>query len=208
MNASRKKNFSIPPPLEVIDLFCGIGGLSYGLKSQGFNIIAGYDIDFTCAYAYHHNNDAEFRFKDIKQVTTQEISTSYSKQAIRILAGCAPCQPFSSYAFKNKKKDPNKYSLLDQFGRLAKSVLPEIITMENVPQILNFKEKHVFQNFVKTLENCGYEVFFQVVYCPDYGIPQTRKRLVLLASKFGKIELIPPINTPDNYITVKNKIGT
>ena len=195
------------PSIEVVDLFCGIGGLSYGLKSQGLTIKAGYDIDYTCEYAYRHNNKAVFRYEDIRKVTAEEINNTYSKGSIRVLAGCAPCQPFSSYAFKNKNKDPNKYSLLDEFGRLVEEVQPDIVTMENVPQILNFKLRDVFQQFVNTLEKNGYNVSSKVVFCPEYGIPQTRKRLVLLASKKGKIELIPPTHTSDNYVTVRETIG-
>lgn len=83
----------------------------------------------------------KFIYKDIKTVSPDEIRTAYGKGSIRVLAGCAPCQPFSSYAFKNKKKDPNKYDLLYEFGRLVKAVHPDIVTMENVAQILSFKEK-------------------------------------------------------------------
>lgn len=202
-NKSKQSSF----PIEVVDLFCGIGGLSFGLKSQGLKIKAGYDLDYTCEFAYHHNNKAEFRYKDIRKVTAEEINNTYSKDAIRVLAGCAPCQPFSSYAFKNKNKDPNKYSLLDEFGRLVEEVQPDIVTMENVPQILKFKLRNVFQQFVETLEKNGYNVSHKVVFCPDYGIPQTRKRLVLLASKKGKIELIPPTHSPENYVSVKDAIG-
>nr|WP_199220989.1 MULTISPECIES: DNA cytosine methyltransferase [unclassified Fibrobacter] len=128
MARNHKKSAEKKTPLiEVVDLFCGIGGLSYGLKSQGLKIKAGYDLDYTCEYAYHHNNDAEFRYEDIRKVTAEEINNTYSKGAIRVLAGCAPCQPFSSYAFKNKNKDPNKYSLLDEFGRLVEDVQPDIV---------------------------------------------------------------------------------
>lgn len=111
MKGKNIKNESFPS-IEVIDLFCGIGGLSFGMKSKGFNILAGYDLDATCRYAYETNNNAKFIYKDIKTVSPDEIRTAYGKGSIRVLAGCAPCQPFSSYAFKNKKKDPNKYDLL------------------------------------------------------------------------------------------------
>lgn len=79
----------------------------------------------------------------------------YSKGAIHVLAGCAPCQPFSSYAFKNKEKDPNKYDLLYEFGRLVREVKPDIVTMENVPAIRKFKLKPVLQDFISTLEKEG-----------------------------------------------------
>ena len=96
----------------VIDLFCGIGGLSYGLKQEGFNIIAGFDIDKTCEFAYTHNNNAQFFDTDVAKVTKRLIKKLFGKSKIKVLAGCAPCQPFSSYAFKNKEKDPDKYDLL------------------------------------------------------------------------------------------------
>ena len=194
---------------EVVDLFCGIGGLSYGLKTAGFHILAGYDLDWTCKFAYETNTGGKFNYRDVNTITGDEIKKLYSKRkkTIRILAGCAPCQPFSSYAFKNKHKDPNKYDLLYQFGRLVGEVLPDIVTMENVTQILNFKAKPVLQDFIDTLKSLGYSVDARPVYCPDYGIPQTRKRLVLLASRLGEIRLIPPTHDKKHYVTVRETIG-
>ena len=191
----------------VVDLFCGVGGLSHGLKQGGLNIIAGFDIDKTCEYAYTHNNGAQFFDTDISKVTKEQVLSLFGDSKIKVLAGCAPCQPFSSYAFKNKKKDPSKYDLLYQFGRLVEEVQPDIVTMENVPQIASFSLKNVLQDFVDLLENHHYHCSVKVVYCPDYGIPQTRKRLVLLASKFGDIKLISPTHSKDNYVTVKDVIG-
>lgn len=202
-----KKNLNNDLNVEVIDLFCGIGGLSYGMKSKGFKILAGFDLDYTCQYAYEINNEAKFVYKDIKEVTKDDILPLYSKDAIKVLAGCAPCQPFSSYAFKNKTKDPNKYDLLYEFGRLVKEVKPDIVTMENVPAIQKFKLKNVLQDFIEVLKKEGYFVSEKVVYCPDYGIPQTRKRFVLLASKLGEIRLISPTHLKENYVTVRDTIG-
>ena len=194
------------PRIEVVDLFCGTGGLSYGMKSHGLHIVSGYDIDPTCQFAYETNNDAKFYFKDIREVTGDDVKKHYSRKSIRVLAGCAPCQPFSSYAHTNKKKDPNKYDLLYEFGRLVKEVKPDIVTMENVPSILTFSLKPVFPDFVNTLKEEGYNIQYKVVFCPDYGIPQTRRRLVLLASRFGTISLIEKTNTPENYKTVGDTI--
>ena len=72
------------PKIEVVDLFCGIGGLSYGMKSKGFKILAGFDIDWTCKYAYETNNEAKFVYKDIKTVTKDDIKPLYSKNARRM----------------------------------------------------------------------------------------------------------------------------
>lgn len=193
--------------ISVIDLFCGIGGLSYGMKSAGLNIVAGFDIDTTCKYAYEKNNKAKFFHTDIKSVTPESINALYNKTKIRVLAGCAPCQPFSSYANTVKTKNSDKYDLLYEFGRLAKDVLPDVITMENVAQILSFKDKPVLQDFIQLLKDNKYSVSINTVFCPDYGIPQTRKRLVLLASRLGEINLIKPTHKPEEYITVKEVIG-
>lgn len=195
------------PRIEVVDLFCGIGGLSYGMKSKGFKVLAGIDLDWTCQYAYEVNNEAKFIYKDIREVTAADIIPLYSKNGIKVLAGCAPCQPFSSYAFKNRKKDPGKYDLLYEFGRLVEEVQPDVVTMENVIQILNFKEKPVLQDFVEKLKCLGYKIDVNQVFCPDYGIPQTRKRLVLLASKLGEIKLMSPTHDKEHYVTVRDIIG-
>ncbi|TWI16590.1 DNA cytosine methyltransferase [Sphingobacterium siyangense] len=190
----------------VIDLFCGIGGLSYGMYKSGFDIIAGYDIDGTCSYAYEQNNNSVFHKKDVSKITGAELSKLFDGYKIKVLAGCAPCQPFSSYAFKVKDKDKNKYNLLYQFGRLVEETLPDIVTMENVSQIESFNQKPVLLDFVSKLENMGYHISYKTVFCPDYGIPQTRKRLVLLASKLGEISLIEPTHTKGNYVTVADAI--
>ena len=191
----------------VIDLFCGIGGLSHGMYKEGLDIIAGFDIDDTCKYAYEKNNKSTFYNQDIKTVTKEQISSLFKGYDIKVLAGCAPCQPFSSYAFNVKDKDKNKYDLLYEFGRIVEEVLPDIVTMENVAQILSFKQKPVLSDFVNLLERNQYHVDFKIVYCPDYGIPQTRKRIVLLASRLGEINLIPSTHKKKNYKTVRQTIG-
>lgn len=197
---------SIVKSTGVIDLFCGIGGLSNGMYQEGFDIIAGFDIDESCKYAFETNNKSKFHKQDIKTVTKEQIDKLFSNCEIKILAGCAPCQPFSSYSFKVKDKDKNKYDLLYEFGRLVEEVLPDIVTMENVSQILSFKQKPVLEDFINTLKKNNYEVDLKVVYCPDYGIPQTRKRIVLLASRLGKISLLPPTHNKIKYKTVRQTI--
>ncbi|QQV02591.1 MULTISPECIES: DNA cytosine methyltransferase [Chryseobacterium] len=200
-------DFKLSKP-KVIDLFCGVGGLSHGFVQEDINVLAGIDIDETCRFAFERNNNSKFISKSITEISADEITEIYGDSNIKILVGCAPCQNFSSYMFKDKEKESNKWKLLYEFSRLIKNVQPEIVSMENVAQLLNFKKAPVFQDFLDNLTDLGYYVHYEVVYCPDYGIPQNRKRLILLASKFGDIKLIPKTHTKENYITVKDAIGS
>jgi len=187
--------------IEAVDLFCGVGGLTAGLIQSGIVVKAGYDIAEECRFAYEYNNKATFVHKDVAEVTASEVSSWYSNGCIRLLAGCAPCQPFSTY---NKGKDTTKdkkWPLLYHFARLIKEVQPELVTMENVPEVIKHK---VYEDFIEELENLGYVVTAQEVACVQYGIPQTRRRHVVLASKLGKVELIKP--THNKPITVKEVI--
>lgn len=178
--------------IQIVDLFCGVGGLTRGLLDAGLNVVAGFDLDNTCKYTYETNNNVTFYNKNIRDLTGEDINACYSEGAIKILVGCAPCQPFSQMRFKMGKQNSKdeKYNLLSEFGRMIKEVQPTIISMENVP---NIKETKIFFDFLKLLkDNNYYTDGGQVVYCPDYGIPQNRRRFVLLASKLGDIHLIPP----------------
>lgn len=189
-----------------IDLFCGIGGLSFGLKKAGIKIKAGIDQDYTCKYAYESNNDAEFIGEDISKIKGRELIAKYWNNVdVKILAGCAPCQPFSTHSNKIKGKEGNeKWNLLLEFKRLIEETNPHIVSMENVPNLSN---KNIFHLFVDYLKTEDYFVSYSNVFCPEYGIPQNRRRLVLLASKFGEIELIKNTLTPDQYKTTKDAIG-
>nr|HPN19556.1 DNA (cytosine-5-)-methyltransferase [Chitinophagales bacterium] len=192
--------------IKVIDLFCGIGGLSHGFVNEGFQVVAGIDIDETCKFAFEANNNSKFISKSIADVSSLEIKNLYKDSNLKILVGCAPCQPFSSYTFKDKDKESNKWKLLYEFARIINETKPDIVSMENVAQLLNFKKAPVFEDFLNDLKKQGYFVHYEIVNCPDYGIPQNRKRLVLLASKLGEIKLIPKSHTKDNFVTVKDII--
>ncbi|MCI0490654.1 MAG: DNA (cytosine-5-)-methyltransferase [Blastocatellia bacterium] len=189
-------------PASVIDLFCGIGGLTHGFVKEGFNVVAGIDDDETCRYAYQKNNRAVFIKKDIEQVTSDEIIRLYPEGHLKILVGCAPCQPFSRYTLR--KGEDEKWKLLRSFASLIKDVQAEIVSMENVPEL----ESHqVYDEFKAVLEEEQYFVSSYMVYCPDYGVPQTRKRLVLFASKYNAITIIKPTHPPEKYRTVRDVIG-
>ena len=186
-----------------VDLFCGAGGLTHGFVLEGLPVVAGIDIDPACRYPYEANNQAKFIERDISKVTGGELKELFNGANLTVLAGCAPCQPFSTYAYRYELDGKDgKWGLLYQFSRLIEETSPDIITMENVPTVA----KHsVFHDFVDTLKRLGYNVWFDVVNSSQYGVPQTRRRMVLLASKHGTIKLIPP--THPKPITVRQAIG-
>ena len=183
-------------PVEAVDLFCGVGGLTRGLLDSGINVVAGFDIDATCRFAYEANNHIPFHNANIREMQGNEIAECYNPDVIRVLVGCAPCQPFSTMRFKygNRNINDEKYNLLAEFGRIIEVVNPTIVSMENVPQI---QQTQVYTDFTELLGRLGYHIHTQVVYCPDYGISQSRRRFVLLASRLGDIKLIPPTHDRD-----------
>jgi DNA (cytosine-5)-methyltransferase 1 len=190
--------------MKAIDLFCGAGGLTHGFLKEKIDVVAGYDIEPACRFAYTHNNRAPFIEADISKVSGTDLNSYWSKKDIRILAGCAPCQPFSAYSNGRNVSEDEKWGLLYDFSRLVGETLPELITMENVPQL---KKHTVFKDFTNALISFGYDISVNEIFCPDYGIPQQRKRLVLLASLFGPISLIKPTHSQKKYRTVRQTIA-
>jgi DNA (cytosine-5)-methyltransferase 1 len=187
----------------VVDLFCGAGGLSYGLSREGFGLVCGIDLDESCRYPFETNNHAPFIRRDVTAISGNDIAAAFAPKLPRVLVGCAPCQPFSLYT--QARNDP-KWALLKQFTRLIKESSPDIVSMENVQRLRRFRDGSVLADFIKNLRKAGFHVSCEDVYCPDYGIPQSRTRLVLLASRFGPITLIPPTVKPGNYRTVADAI--
>lgn len=191
---------------QVVDLFCGVGGLTHGFTQEGFDVVAGFDIDDSCKFAFEYNNRSTFLKKDIRKIDPVDIISLYKNRNRKILVGCAPCQPFSNLT-KKQSITSEKWNLLYEFSRLIEQVQPEIISMENVPQLKKFNDGKIFEDFVSHLKKQGYCVNHYLIFCPDYGIPQKRKRLVLLASKIGEIEIIAKTHTPNNYVTVHDTIA-
>lgn len=188
--------------LACIDLFCGAGGLTHGLISEGIPVAAGIDVDPACRHPFETNNGARFIEEDVTRCKPDMLQELFGDADVRILAGCAPCQPFSTYAQRYDTVGSPRWGMLYEFARLVEGVLPEVVVMENVPTVA----KHdVYGDFVATLKKLGYKVWHDVVDCSDYGLPQRRRRMVLLASRLGSIELIEP--THDRPVTVREAIG-
>ncbi|WP_305151853.1 DNA cytosine methyltransferase [uncultured Dubosiella sp.] len=190
-----------------VDLFCGVGGLTLGLQQAGINVIAGVDLENACEFPYVENTRARFLNRDIKMLSGKEVDSLYPEDTeVKILVGCAPCQPFSSYSnrYKNTPNKERSMNLLLEFGRIIEEVQPDIVSMENVPQL---RKTDVFSKFIDILKKNSYFYSYSNVFVPDYGVPQNRKRLVLLASKYSKISIIKEKYNQSNYLTVRDFIG-
>lgn len=188
----------------VVDLFCGVGGLSHGFRLEGFDIGAGYDIDEVCKFPFERNNDAPFRLGDVSDIDAAALTADFVSDEPKILVGCAPCQPFSRYS---QGREDSRWQLLEDFSRLICETQPDIVSMENVPSLTRFKEGKVFETFVRTLRNNDYFVDWKIAYCPDFGIPQSRSRLVLLASRHGQPGVPKATHRPEDYVSVRDAIG-
>jgi DNA (cytosine-5)-methyltransferase 1 len=167
---------------------------------------AGIDIDPSAAHSYSNNNaGARFLQWDLSRKRRPSIAQLFGR-GHRLLAGCAPCQPFSKLT--NGQGEHRSWGLLDDFARLVRGIRPELVTMENVPE-LAARGRPIFDRFLAALERGGYHVDWRVVNCSDYGAPQSRKRLVLLASRLAPIE-IPKgrYSSPGRTRTVREAIGT
>jgi DNA (cytosine-5)-methyltransferase 1 len=187
-----------------VDLFCGVGGLAHGLRRAGVDVSLGIDIDGNCKYPFEHNNGARFLEKSVHDVSPGDLTPAWGDARYKLLAGCAPCQPFSTYSQASEPSSDERWPLLFEFGRLVAETRPDFVTMENVPKL---ERQEVYIKFVKILEALRYRLWSGVVNCADYGVPQLRRRLVLLASAHADIRLVPP-STKRKPRTVRQTIGS
>ena len=173
----------------------------------GIKVVAGIDLDDQAEYAFTTNNPgAQFYCWDVSKKNYTSISRLFPKGKVRLLAGCAPCQPFSKLTQRIERH--NSWNLLNNFGRYIVGIEPELVAMENVPELAN-RGREVFDRFIRTLTKHGYFVDWSIVNCEEYGIPQFRRRLVLLASKLGPLSVPSGTRrTPKTWRTVRDTIGS
>jgi len=190
-----------------IDLFAGCGGLSQGLKQAGFSVVGAVEIDPVAARAYQLNHrETEFWQQDISTLKASSIlkTLGLKKGELDLLAGCPPCQGFSKVRTLNGKKtiEDERNDLVFEFLRLAKALRPKAIMMENVPGLA---EDYRIEKYSRSLRAMGYNVDFQVLNAADYGVPQRRHRLILLAGLDGPI---PFAQKARKKKTVRDAIGS
>jgi len=179
--------------LTAVDLFAGGGGLTVGLRRAGFRVAAAVENDKSAYDTYVANNPGVRAFlKDIRNVSGRDLRPR-PNQSVDLVTGCPPCQGFTSLTAKYKKSDPRN-ALIDEMLRIIGELKPRAVMMENVPGLL-VRGKQRFNKFVRTLQGLGYVVNHAVVQAADFGVPQYRRRLVLLAGLGFEIPLPAPIHS-------------
>jgi DNA (cytosine-5)-methyltransferase 1 len=194
----------IKPTYTAVDLFAGCGGLTQGMHDAGFNtkIAVELEADATRAYKLNHPNTVVLQ-KDIRQVKASAIKELLDGQVVHLLAGCPPCQGFSSVRKLNKKKSvrDKRNSLVAEYFRMVKELKPITIMMENVPGL---KDYYLFKDILKELDEMGYNPKVEVVNVKEYGVPQSRRRLVMVGSLLGEINVA---EGGHSKVTVRDAIG-
>lgn len=177
--------------ITAIDIFAGGGGLTVGLKKAGIRVIAAVEIEDHAFATYKANHPDVNAFKqDIRTIKGKFLRQLSPKNNIDLLAGCPPCQGFCSLTAKYRRED-SRNDLVLEMARLVKEIRPRAVMMENVPGLTQ-KGKPLFDGFVNILSALGYKITWDILQVADYGIPQSRRRLVLFAGRGFEIPLPPP----------------
>lgn len=177
-----------------VDIFSGAGGLTTGLKSAGFRVIAGVELEPHAVATYKVNHPETKIFKqDVTTVKGVDLLAEANSNQIHLLAGCPPCQGFTTLTAKYKKTDPRN-RLIREVARLIEESKPLSIMIENVPGLAK-KGQRLFNEFIRRIEAEGYIADWGVLQVADFGIPQSRRRLVLLAGRGFSIPLPKPTHS-------------
>jgi DNA (cytosine-5)-methyltransferase 1 len=195
---------------KAIDFFCGGGGMTCGLRQAGINVIAGVDFDPQCKETYEANNpNSKFIEANIKELSVEYFEKEFSVKKDDdklILIGCSPCQYYSIINTSREKSKESKDLLMD-FKRFVEYYNPGYVLVENVPGIVTNKES-ILPDFLNFLHKKGYTVKYKIVDMSYYGVPQSRKRFSLIASRIDRnIELPKPDEKQallEDFIGVKN----
>ena len=179
--------------MKAYDFFCGAGGLTRGLLDAGIEVVTGFDCDERCRPTYEYNNPgAKFVQADIREIGRKDLGLieRLGRYDDVLFAGCAPCQPFSLQRKRNGHW--HDATLLGDFGRLVEAVLPGYVLIENVPGIVRVRGFSTYRRFLRMLVTNGYRYDDRVLDAKHYGVPQNRRRFVLLATQHGLPTLPEP----------------
>ncbi len=194
--------------IKAIDFFSGAGGLTRGLLDAGIQVLAGVDNDANLRTTYEENNKpSKFICEDISQLDIKAFrqKLGITQKDTVLYAACTPCQPFST--LNQMKGEDDRKTLLLAFAKIVEIAPPDFILVENVPGLNSSYGKDIYQKFSETLRKCGFEhVSAGYLDAQYFGVPQVRKRFILLASRHGEINLPKP--NKNKIATVRQYIGS
>lgn len=180
--------------LRAIDLFSGCGGLTLGLKQAGFHVIGAVESDLLAVETYKANHKRVIVWhQDIRTLTGREVMKCLRlrRGELDLLAGCPPCQGFSTMTTLNgfRSDDDPRNDLVFEFLRFVRLLRPKAVMMENVPGLS--KDRRI-KKVIRSLERMGYYCNSTILNAAEFGVPQRRRRFVLLAARHGKIPFAKP----------------
>jgi DNA (cytosine-5)-methyltransferase 1 len=177
-----------------IDIFSGVGGLTEGMHQAKFKTKLAFEIDEIASKVYSLNHPKTVVItKNIREVSITEIKKKLKGNTIHLLAGCPPCQGFSSIRRLNRLQPvaDERNNLIMEYLRFVKALKPYTIMMENVPGLTKYD---LFDKATVELKEAGYAwIDYKIVNVKNYGVPQNRRRLVLVGSRLGAIKVAKPI---------------
>lgn len=200
--------------IQVVDFFCGCGGMSLGFAASGkFKMLGGVDIKEDAVKTYGQNINAPGYQQDIVKLYEEENlledflkKIKFDKNQPSVVIGCAPCQGFSAHRKKHKGPDDRRNSLVGIFASIATEISPDCIVIENVPELLSEKYSSYFQEAKETFEDHNYIVNTTVVNAAEFGVPQARYRALIIAMKHP-FSMPQPLYGQAEFRTVWDAIG-
>lgn len=206
--------------IQVIDLFCGAGGLSWGFsnfRSSGveFLLLGGVDLNQPSLATYRSNIEAPTIYADLGEIarSPKKLSNFVAQFGIDrslplIVIGGPPCQGFSAHSKKLRKSSDSRNNLVAAFAKIAVALKPDMVAFENVPEAMTEKNWHFFEPMVRTFKKAGMHLTAQVHNLAEFGVPQERFRALLIAAKTTYPPLLTPTHTKEEFVTVRETIGS
>lgn len=192
----------------VVDLFCGCGGLSYGFEQEGFKTVLGIDHDKAAIETFKLNHkEAKTILGDIREVSNEQILDALGGASIDVIIGGPPCQGLS-LSGPRRLEDPRNQLYLS-FIRIVSLLNPKYVLIENVPGMVSLFKGKIKDEIIKSLEDLGYTVNFQILRASDYGVPQHRRRVFFIGSKTGdKFEFPLPTHKEQEDLILHKMVST
>jgi len=195
--------------MRVVDFFCGAGGMTHGLMRAGHRVLGGIDIDLDCKKSYEHNNPgARFLHGDITGLTCADLTAEFGlrrEDDELIFVGCSPCQFWSKINTDRSRSEKTAY-LLREFQRFVEACLPGFVVIENVPGLEKKRDQSALPEFLAMLDRENYRYDHKVINANRYGVPQNRKRYLLIASRTAAVVTIPH-GRKNDLLIVRRFIG-